>query len=184
MTDTEAPGSKPSLLPHEEPLPPRWDLYIAAAFLALGLAIMAGAMAMPTFYDRMQQIYTAPGLVPGVYGAIIALLSLWLALRAVARGGAKKPKAEPRKALEGNSNFRLFLAVLLCMIYCVVLIGRLPFWLATTIFIAGFIVVFEWQAGMAPAARVKSAAQAVAIGFVTGVSVLLLFEKLFLVRLP
>jgi putative tricarboxylic transport membrane protein len=172
----------PSLLPHEEPLPPRWDLCIAAIFLALGTAIIFAAWAMPTFYERLQQTYTAPGLVPAVYGAIIALLSVWLAMRSLRRGALVR--AGTSRAKSGNSNFRLFIAAVICLVYAVGLIGTLPFWLATAIFIAGFIVVFEARDGMSARQWAREAAEALGIGLGAGIVVVLLFEKLFLVRLP
>ena len=70
----EAPG----VLPHEKPLPPRVDLWTGAAFLALGLAILALAVQMPTFKEQKGEIYTAPGLVPGIVAG--ALLSFTLSL--------------------------------------------------------------------------------------------------------
>ena len=56
------------LLPHEERLPPRTDLWIAASFFVLGAAILVLGWRMPTYADQGGQIYTAPGLVPGFYG--------------------------------------------------------------------------------------------------------------------
>jgi hypothetical protein len=42
----------PSLLPHEQPLLPRKDLWTAAAFLVLGLAIVSLAWSMPTYKEQ------------------------------------------------------------------------------------------------------------------------------------
>src|SRR5262245_5849289 len=77
---------KPDLLPHEQQAPPRTDLWIAAAFLVLGVAVAWLASLMPTFTDQRGEIYTAPGLVPGVYGVAIVLLSIWLGVRAIRQG--------------------------------------------------------------------------------------------------
>ena len=76
----------PALLPHEEPMPPRTDLWTAAVFLVFGAAIVTLAWRMPTFVDQKGELYTAPGLVPGIYGTIIATLSCWLAVRSIRRG--------------------------------------------------------------------------------------------------
>jgi len=69
-----------ALLPHEEMLAPRVDLWIAAVVFVLGAAIVTIALQMPT-YRQQGEIYNAPGLVPTVHGAIILLLSLWPAAR-------------------------------------------------------------------------------------------------------
>ncbi len=173
----------PPLLPHEEPLPPRLDLYIAAVFLAIGLAIVSLAWQMPTFKEQLGDIYTAPGIVPGVHGIVIALLSVWLAVRAIRRGALVAPlvAAGPR---EGHSNARLVLAAVLCLAFAGGMVGRMPFWLAAALFVACFIVLFEWQSGQPWSRRLRPLAIAVAVGLGTGGAVTLVFERLFLVRLP
>lgn len=174
----------PPVLPHEEPLPPRVDLWTAAVFFAVGTAIVYASWRMPTFYEQLQQIYTAPGLVPALYGIIIALLALWLAARAIGRGAFRRGEKQPRAAREGYSNLRLALAAVLGLAFAVGMVGRLPFWLATAIFVFLFILLFEWrkdQSGRERAIRIASAAL---IGVGTGFLVMLVFTRVFLVRLP
>jgi Tripartite tricarboxylate transporter TctB family len=171
------------LLPHEEPLPPRTDLWVAAGFFVFSAAILSLTLRMPTYTDQGGQIYTAPGLVPSFYGVVIGLLSLWLAARAIRAGAlGSGGKGEPRET--GNSNARFVLAAGLGVVFIVGLIGRIPFWLAATIFVTVFVAGFEWQPGVAPKARVRRLAVALAIGLGTGVLVTLVFERVFLVRLP
>jgi hypothetical protein len=57
-----------------------------------------------------------------------------------------------------------------------------PFWLASALFVFAFTVVFEWDAG--PAGRARRIVEAAAIGLGTGLAVTMIFEKLFLLRLP
>ena len=142
MTD-DAPG----LLPHEVPLPPRTDLWTAAVFLVCGIAIAVLAWRMPTFVEQKGELYTAPGLVPGIYGLIVSVLSCWLAARSIQRGALAGIRSAPEAPPEGTSNTRLALAAALCLMFCVGLIGRMPFWQAAAIFISAFIVLFEWRAG-------------------------------------
>src|SRR6476646_5179088 len=92
-----------SVLPHEEPLPPRTDLWTGAAFLVLGLAIVSVAWRMPTFKEQKGEIYTAPGLVPGIYGLVISALSIWLVMRSVRRGRSSAAITS-RAAPDGTSN--------------------------------------------------------------------------------
>jgi hypothetical protein len=173
-------------LPHEEPLPPRTDLWTAAVFLLLGLSIFALALKMPTFTERQGVIYTAPGLVPGLYGLIIAGLSIWLAARAIRRGALRASAAMPDAAAApaGTSNVRLALAALLCLGFVVGLIGRMPFWVAAATFVTLFIVLFEWQRSVTWQGRLKGFSTAVLQGLLTGLAVTLVFEKIFYVRLP
>jgi hypothetical protein len=171
------------LLPHEERLPPRTDLWIAAGFFVLSAAILVLGWRMPTYADQGGQIYTAPGLVPSFYGVVIGLLSLWLAARAI-RAGALGPggSGEPRET--GNSNARFALAAGLGVIFIAGLIGRMPFWLAATIFVTVFVAAFEWLPSLDPKARARRLAVALAIGLGAGILVTLVFERVFLVRLP
>jgi putative tricarboxylic transport membrane protein len=172
-----------SVLPHERPLPPRVDLWTGAIFLLLGLAIVALCLKMPTYTDQKGVIYTAPGLVPGIYGIVISGLSLWLIVRSLQRRRANG-SAKGETAPDGSSNLRLALAAGLCLVFCGGLIGRMPFWAAAAVFITAFIVLFEWQKGDRWSKRALRLGAAVVQGVVTGVAVMLVFEKIFYVRLP
>jgi len=183
MAETQ-PNQPLPLLPHEEPLPPRVDLWIAAVFLALGAAIISISAQMPTYREQQGEIYNWPGLVPTVHGTIVALLSIWLAVRSIRRG-ALRPGAQGMPARrEGYSNARLVLAAGLCLVFTTVLIGRIPFWLAAALFVASFIALFEWRREAPRAANLRRLAIAAAVGVGTGIGVVLVFERLFLVRLP
>jgi hypothetical protein len=70
------------------------------------------------------------------------------------------------------------------MVFIVGLIGRMPFWVAAAIFVAAFVAAFEWRPGLDGRARVRGLAVAVVQGVVTGILVTLVFERVFLVRLP
>jgi putative tricarboxylic transport membrane protein len=171
------------LLPHEERLAPRTDLWVAAAFLAFSAAILTLAFRMPTYTDQGGQIYTAPALVPSFYGVVIGLLSLWLAVRAI-RAGALEPAGTGERRETGNSNARFALAAVLGAVFIVGLIGRMPFWLAAAIFVAAFVVAFEWRRGLDSRTRARRLGAALLIGLATGILVTLVFERVFLVRLP
>jgi putative tricarboxylic transport membrane protein len=57
-----------------------------------------------------------------------------------------------------------------------------PFWLASALFVFAFTTAFEW--GQGPQRRMRRVAEAALIGLGTGLAVSLVFEKLFLLRLP
>ena len=173
-----------SVLPHEQPLPPRVDLVTAAVFFVAGIAIIYAAWLMPRFQEQLGQIYTAPGLVPALYGTVIAILAVWLAARAVGRGAFRPGASRPRAKREGHSNARLALAAALCLAFAVGMVGRLPFWLATAIFVFLFILLFEWRGGLPWRERLRPIATAALLSGVTGVLVVLVFQRVFYVRLP
>ena len=69
---------------------------------------------------------------------------------------------------------RIVLTIFLVSIYIFILLGRLPYMLATGIFVAVFILAF----------RGGGIVKAVLTGGLTAVAVWLVFEKIFIVRLP
>ena len=93
-------------------------------------------------------------------------------------GAGAPPALAPRAA-----SYRLGLTLLLTLVYAGVLVGRLPFALATFLFVGGFIVVFEWRRGPAAAAA-RRIAIAVFEAALVAVAVSFVFERIFLVRLP
>jgi hypothetical protein len=173
-----------SVLPHEAPLPPRVDLVTAAVFFVAGIAIIYAAWRMPRFQEQLGEIYTAPGLVPALYGIVIVVLALWLAARAIGRGALASGPAGKRERREGDSNARLALAAVLCLAFAVGMVGRLPFWLATAIFVFLFILLFEWRGGQPWRERLRPIVTAALVAGVTGVLVVLVFQRVFYVRLP
>ena len=177
-------GEPLPLLPHEERLPPRTDLWIAAGFFVLSAAILVLGWRMPTYADQGGQIYTAPGLVPSFYAVVIGLLSLWLGARALRAGALAPGSADHARPDSGNSSARFALAAGLGVLFIVGLIGRMPFWIAAAIFVTLFVAAFEWRPGLAPKARARGLAVALIEGVLTGIAVTLVFERVFLVRLP
>jgi len=178
-------NSNEELLPHEQPAPPRTDLWIASVFFVFGATAAWLAYVMPTYADQKGEIYTAPGLVPGFYGIVIVLLSIWLGARAI-RQGALQARAgqlaadKPPRAVD----LKLALAAGLGLLFIVGLLGRMPFWLSSAIFVAAFTSIFEWQADQAWSVRARRVGEAVLLGLATGICIMLVFEKVFYVRLP
>jgi len=133
--------------------------------------------------EQKGEIYTAPGLVPGIYGLVISALSIWLVMRSVRRGRSSAAITS-RAAPDGTSNLRLALAAALGLVFCVGLIGHMPFWAAAAVFVTAFIALFEWRKGDAWPRRFLRLGTAALQGLVTGAAVSLVFEKIFYVRLP
>lgn len=160
------------------PASPRADLVTAAVLFALGVAIVMQAWQMPRFIEQSGTGLTAPGIVPGFHGTVIALLSVVLGLRAVRRGGWAVRGA----AGDAGDRRQLATAAALGLVYAGGLVGRVPFWLASALFVFAFTTAFEW--GLGPQGRPRRIVEAALIGLGTGVAVMLVFEQLFLLRLP
>lgn len=121
--------------------------------------------------DRLERhgaaLYTAPGLVPGLLGLVLVALGVALALR-------KRGISASSPAIRwGNTP----LVLALCLGYAIGLIGRMPFWLATFVFVTAFIAIFEYPSR-------RRMALAPLYGAATSLAVSNLFEAVFLVRLP
>jgi Tripartite tricarboxylate transporter TctB family len=161
---------------------PTADLWSAIAWIVLGAAIVIGSWRMDRLEHLGATLYTAPGLVPGILGAGIALLGVILALRS--RGGlAASPRKAARDAEAGGTG-RVAVVLVLCLGYAVGLVGHIPFWLGTFLFVALFIGYFEYPMRRERGQPLRGVAMAIVYGAATSAIVSLVFEKVFLVRLP
>ena len=59
----------------------RTDLWGGAAWVGLGFAILVESLRMDRFESMGATVYTYPGFVPGLIGALVALLGLLLMAR-------------------------------------------------------------------------------------------------------
>ena len=165
----------------------RADLVTGVVLFTLAVAVSYGAWTMDRLEIRQIHPLSVPGLLPGLLGIALAICSVILLAQAAGirrRPTAATPAAANETAEAGNSVRKLGLAAVLCLIYAVGLGGRLPFWLATALFVSGFILLFEWEEASSRRERLASLAWALVIGLGTGLAVAYGFSELFLVRLP
>ena len=88
-------------------------------------AVVIASWRMDRFESMGGSLYTAPGLVPGLFGCALLLLgaAAVLAVASTARSGLR-----PRRSSR-CSNRRIVGTLLLTLLYAALLVGRLPFWL-------------------------------------------------------
>lgn len=160
----------------------RADAVSSAVWLAIGIAVIAGSWQMDRLERQGVQWFAAPGLVPGILGLFIVGAALILVVRSalrLARGGA------PAAAEEGASLGRTLLTLALCFAFAVGMVGHgLPFGVAAAIylFLHIFLLQLPERRAAGEVARGALVAAAVALGVATAVT--LVFQELFLVRLP
>ena len=181
LPSTTAEGDEPSA---------RADLVAAALWITFGAAVAVGAWRM----DRLERLninpYEAPGLVPGLLGALIVLLGLALAVRAWRQGALARAAAELGEAASSQGRpgaWRHMAAVFaLTLVYALVLIGTgLPFWLATFIFVTVFIGLLDRERQAALGRSIAGQwLRAGLYGAAWSALVTLSFQHIFLVRLP
>jgi hypothetical protein len=120
--------------------------------------------------------------VPGLLGIAIGLASVILIVRAL-KAGALTDIHWPKIHLA--EHWRLIAVLVLCLCYAVGLVAHgLPFWLASAIFVAVFIFVFQFAERRREGALPRGILVAVTVGLVSGLVIHYVFQDLFLVRLP
>jgi len=165
---------------------PRADFLWALAWIAVGAAIFVGGFTMDRLERQNINPYTAPGLVPALLGIGLAALGVFLLARSVRRGGLAAAAVGRAPAGIG----RLALALGLCVLYAGGLVGRtllgwhVPFWFATALFVFVAILAFEWPDRRARGELRRGIVVAAACAVGTAAGVTLVFQEVFLVRLP
>ena len=163
----------------------RSELKQAAGWATLGVAILVASLRMDRLESQNINPYTVPGLLPGLLGVAMTLLAGLLALRSWRRGALAAGAGRSR--IDAATVRRILLVLVLCIGFDVALVGRgLPFWLAAAIFVSIAIVSLQQPQRRAAgrALTLRDVAVAVVIGLGAGGAITLVFEQLFLVRLP
>ena len=180
--------------------PARSDLKDGAGWIALGIAVLVASLRMDRLESQGINPYTIPGLLPGLLGAAMILLGGVLALRSWRRGALHEglPAAD---AARRSQRKRIAIVLALILGYGLVLVGHpsllvhllvpgslagLPFWLASALFVATAILVLQ-RMSADPADRAITlplVAKAVVIAVLAAVAIQLVFQDVFLVRLP
>jgi drug/metabolite transporter (DMT)-like permease len=180
------PGVSDRLPPHEQPPSPRVDFFSALGWIALGVAVLIGSLAMDRLEKQHINPYTIPGLLPALLGIAMIVLGGVLALRSWRQGALAQPAAAP-SAAQRDERRRIWIVMALCVGYGAVLIGHgLPFWLASTIYVTASILIVQRlsrdpeQRRMSP----RAIAKALLIGVLASLITQWVFQDLFLVRLP
>ena len=167
---------------NEDKPPPFADLLTGMTWLALSVAIMVGAWQMDRLTHLQASIYTVPGLIPGVLGAALALMSAILIARSL-RAGALAEARWPE--FRFADHWRLLAALVLCLGFAIGMVGHgPPFWLSAAIFVATFVFIFQYEERRLAGTLTRGALFAVVYGFIAGYTIHHLFQNIFLVRLP
>jgi hypothetical protein len=179
-----SPLAAPTTAPHGETggTSPHDDVVGGLFWMLLGIVILIASWRMDRLEAQDINPYTIPGLVPGLLGLGMMFFAALMLARGCRHGGLHAAPSVPseRKAAYG----RLALALVLCIGYAVVLLGRVPFWLAASLFVSTSIFVLRFPELRAKAQLVRGFMTAIVIGIGSGALVTIVFEKLFLVRLP
>ncbi|MCB1348936.1 MAG: tripartite tricarboxylate transporter TctB family protein [Maritimibacter sp.] len=154
----------------------RADQVSALVFFVLGVAMAIGGYTMDRLEVRQIHPASIPGLVPMILGVLLALcaIGLWFGARKRVDG------PDPDDVSLQNLGF----AGLYTVVYALGLVGRMPFELATFIFIAVFVLHFTFERLAEGLSRLAWIASATIYAAICSAAVSALFRYAFLVRLP
>jgi hypothetical protein len=147
-------------------------------WVLFGLLVFYASWTMDRLEEQGINPVTAPGLLPGLIG--LALIAFGFVL--IAR---RSREAEALAIEHGDDTRRLVLSWFLCVMFAGVLLGRgLPFWLLAAVFVFVHILLLEDSDRIAsiPLSRRIATAAIIAIGVAAALT--MVFQELFLIRLP
>lgn len=146
-------------------------------WVVFGLAIVAGALKTERMEAQGVRWFGTPGLVPGLLGVAIVVVGLLLTLRAWRTSVVVAGEAIDWRVLG--------VSLLLCLAFAGVVLGHGPaFGVAAGVYLFVHIAFLEWPARRAAGQTLRGLAVAALTGIAGGVLVPLVFEQIFLVRLP
>src|SRR5258708_385692 len=164
----------------------RSDFLSAIGWMGLGIAILIGSVTMDRLENQGINPYTIPGLLPGLLGIAMTILRALLPARSWRpRLLSASPSSEA--STHRAERKRLLLVVGLCLAFGWLLVGHgLPFWLAAAIFVTVAILSLQTQQRKATGQKlsVRMLVTTAAIGVGAGIAITVVFQELFLVRLP
>lgn len=162
----------------------RADLLSGIVFVILGLVLVYFSWTMDRLEIRHIHPATVPGLVPGALGALLALMGAVLTLRSLAKVRLTDGWARLGRVIVSEQALRVYVAAGLALVFSLILVGRVPFWLASGLFIFAFVLVFELWLTESRRPLAHTLIWAVVLSVVVAAAVTFTFERGFLVRLP
>ena len=142
-------------------------------WIALGGVIFYASWTMERLANLGVKPFSAPGLLPGILGIFIFLLGIAMLFRA---------RKESGETIEWR---RIVLPLVLCLGFAGGVVGRgIPFWLAAWIFVAVMIGALQYRGRKAQGQLARLAGISILIGAGASVAIALVFQELFLIRLP
>jgi hypothetical protein len=174
------------LAPADARLAARAELRQSLGWAVLGGAVLIASLRMDRLESQSINPYTVPGLLPGLLGIVMLLLAGLLALRSWRRGALQ---ADPQLAppLDAANARRIALVLVLCLLFGVVLVGHgLPFWAGAASFVSVAIMSLQMPLRRAAGRKLglRDVAVAITVGLGAGGAITLVFQQIFLVRLP
>ncbi len=165
---------------------PKADFVVSILLMCFGVWIVIHSLQMPRFKEVGANPFSVPGIVPGILGTVIFILSLVVFIRSLTRKGywLGLKRQTLKNFFQEISLQRMLLTIFICIVYGILMVGSLNYYLATFIFVLVFLILFQLLGSEDITARGKllmlSVLQAVLVAGIVGA----VFRYLFLVDLP
>jgi len=165
---------------------PKADFVVSILLMAFGLWIVLHSWHMPRFEELGANPFSAPGIVPGLLGTIIFILSLAVFTRSLRQKGYRMGinRETLKRFFYDVSSQRMLLTTVICAIYGLAMIGNMNYYLATFTFVICFLLLFQYGLSEKTAAPGKLLIASGVQAILTAVIVGAVFRYLFLVELP
>lgn len=172
------------------PLPgsvmPRADFITGVVLLVFSITVVVLSIQMPRLEHRGINPYTVPGIVPGLLGIAMIIMSVALVVRSMRFGGHHVGVNLEKSVavIRIPEVWRAVLTAGFCLFYALALVGRVWYPAATFIFVLLFIMLFEYRRDRALRVQWRTVLFATVEALITAAVVSSVFRYLFLVRLP
>lgn len=158
------------------------DRLTALVLFALGTGMLIGGFTMDRLEIRHIHPASIPGLVPMSLGGALTLCAVLLFLSAAQKSAEISPSTTGELSSASWRNFMI--AAVISVFYALVLVGRVPFFWATALYITAFLLIFSWPQEVDKAKRIRVIVFAIGFAGVISAAISILFRYGFLVRLP
>ncbi|NWF54292.1 MAG: tripartite tricarboxylate transporter TctB family protein [Syntrophaceae bacterium] len=162
------------------------DFLTGLVLIGLSLYVLVESWRMPRLEHLKVHPLSVPGIVPAFLALVLLIFGLILVIRSVKAGGHRLgwTREKVKKALSDPGMRRLRLTAVLSIAYAGILVGRIPYWLATALFIFIFVLAFEWRTETTGKEPTRIVVGAAILAMIVTAAVSYTFERLFLVTLP
>jgi putative tricarboxylic transport membrane protein len=165
---------------------PKADFVVSILLMGFGVWIVLHSLQMPRFKELDADPLSVPGIVPGILGTVIFLLSLVVFIRSLTRRGYRLGlnRQTLKNFFKETSSQRMLLTIFICIVYGSFMVGSINYYPATFIFVLVFIILFQFRGAQGAATRGKMLMFAVLQALLVAGIVGAVFRYLFLVDLP
>lgn len=165
---------------------PKADFVTSIILITFGGWIIVHAINMPRFKEFGANPFSVPGIVPGILGTIITVLSLMVFIRSIRKMGYRLgiTGSVVKNTIQNPSFKRMVATCLICVIYGSGMVGYINYYLATFLYVLMFLVLFQLDRSKPIFVQHKMIIGALTQSMLVAAAVGAVFRYLFLVDLP